>query len=331
MGEFNPLGSEKLANQDKLKRILELTYYGNINEVEKKYSYEYITEGNGCVYGIVKEKDDYYVKKGLNETTLDYIGGMFMKNKNRFSSYAEALKRLELVKSQEMLNESTKYVLKTNKPEQPKAESPLPPAPAAPEPAPQEQSPENSGSSASDIDSMLNDTGDSENTPETPEFNDEMGPESEEDTTIKSIQKLTGKLGQKIREFSEEIKSEDIKYVLNSVISAFDLEKLEDADKEDILSKLEDEEDDDEFSSENNQDMENMGGDDAEDLEMSEMEDLINSEFDFDDNDAQFDDNDNDVQFDEDVKSILNRYKSSKVKKYKTLPLDDVDDDYWFK
>ena len=47
-------------------------------------------------------KDGYYVKKGLNEQALDYIGGLFMKNKNRFTSYAEALKRLELLSSQEL-------------------------------------------------------------------------------------------------------------------------------------------------------------------------------------------------------------------------------------
>ena len=34
----------------------------------------------GGVYGIVREKDAYYVKRGLNEQSLDYIGGMFMKN-----------------------------------------------------------------------------------------------------------------------------------------------------------------------------------------------------------------------------------------------------------
>ena len=48
----------------------------------------------------------------LNESSLDYIGGLFMKNKNKFSSYAEALKRLELLRSQE-LQEETKFVLKS--------------------------------------------------------------------------------------------------------------------------------------------------------------------------------------------------------------------------
>ena len=132
MADLKPLGSEKLNGDDKLKRILELTYYNNNQSSTKKS--ELVKEStNGGVYGIVKEKDGYYVKKGLNESSLDYIGGMFMKNKNKFSSYAEAFKRLDLLKGQEDLQEATKYVLKQTKPQE---ESPLAEpsmdAPAAP-------------------------------------------------------------------------------------------------------------------------------------------------------------------------------------------------------
>ena len=98
MAEYNALGSEKLKGDDKLKRILELTYFNTKNkETSTNTKAEYIKESNnGGVYGIIKEKDGYYVKKGLNESSLEYIGGMFMKNKNKFKSYAEALKRLDL-------------------------------------------------------------------------------------------------------------------------------------------------------------------------------------------------------------------------------------------
>ena len=114
MADLKPLGSEKLNGDEKLKRILELTYYNN-NKKSTGSKAELVKEStNGGVYGIVKEKDGYYVKRGLNESSLDYIGGMFMKNKNKFSSYAEALKRLDLLKGQEELQEATKYVLKTN-------------------------------------------------------------------------------------------------------------------------------------------------------------------------------------------------------------------------
>ena len=59
---------------------------------------------------------------------------------------------------------------------------------------------------------------------------------------MKPIQKLTGKLGQKLRDSGEEMGSADIKYVLNSVISAVDLENLDDEDKDDVLDRFEDDE-----------------------------------------------------------------------------------------
>jgi hypothetical protein len=67
----------------------------------------------------------------------------------------------------------------------------------------------------------------------------EMG--AEEEVDFKVVQKLTGKLGQKIRTMNDSVgmTSEDIKYVLNSVLSALDLEKLDDEDKEDIMDKFE--------------------------------------------------------------------------------------------
>ena len=133
MGDLKPLGSEKLSGDDKLKRILELTYYNNNKNTSATQKAEHISESATGVYGIVREKDGYYVKRGLNESSLDYIGGMFMKNKNKFSSYAEALKRLELLKGQEMLQEQTKYVLKSNKPSAAPTEMPPPPAEAAAE------------------------------------------------------------------------------------------------------------------------------------------------------------------------------------------------------
>jgi len=79
---------------------------------------------------------------------------------------------------------------------------------------------------------------DSEQTPD-------MGAE-EEEVDFKVIQKLTGKLGQKIRTMNDSVgmTSEDIKYVMNSIISALDLSKLDLEDKEDIIAKIEEEETD---------------------------------------------------------------------------------------
>src|ERR1017187_3038723 len=116
MSEIKPLGSEKLQGDDKLKRILELTYFGKPKKSSLINKPETIKEATSGVYGIVKEKDGYYVKKGLNENSLDYIGGLFMKNKNRFSAYGDALKRMDFLAGQELLQEATKYVLKQNPP-----------------------------------------------------------------------------------------------------------------------------------------------------------------------------------------------------------------------
>ena len=93
MAEYKPLGSEKLGADEKLKRILELAYYNN-NKKSSSNKAELVSESKtGGVYGIVKEKDGYYVKRGLNESSLDYIGGMFMKNKNKFTKNMPRKKR----------------------------------------------------------------------------------------------------------------------------------------------------------------------------------------------------------------------------------------------
>ena len=117
----------------------------------------------------------------------------------------------------------------------------------------------------------------------------DMGDE-EGETTIKSIQKLTGKLGQKLRDLKDEMEGDDIKYVINSIISAVDLEKLSEDDVEDILSKFEDEEID--YSEEGEYELDSdgdeefdmdvtdeEGGEEDFDIEMGENEDKNIDEF----------------------------------------------------
>ncbi len=234
MADLKPLGSEKLQGDDKLKRILELTIYGNKSKSTSASKAEFVTESVNGVYGIVKEKDGYYVKKGLNESSLDYIGGLFMKNKNRFNSYAEALKRLDLLNGQE-LQEATKYVLKPKSPvanaeavaPEPVADMPAEPAPMAEPEMPAEVPAE---------EPMMEPS--SEEMP-----SDEMGGESKPSDYMAEIQKFAGKLGQELRDQKEKMESDDIKYVLNMVISAVNLDKLEDEDIEEIAKKFERDED----------------------------------------------------------------------------------------
>lgn len=243
MADLKPLGSEKLSADEKLKRILELTYYNEKKNNSSSNKPELVKESKtGGVYGIVKEKDGYHVKRGLNEQSLDYIGGMFMKNKNRFSSYAEAFKRLEFIKGQEELQEATKYVLKTSKPTEeapvaePSLDVPPPPSEPAPEMGDVPPSPEAEGP-APEIGaepSPAPEVG-SEETPET-------GGESKRSDYMAEVQKYAGKLGQELRDQQEKMESDDIKYVLNMIISAVDLEKLDIEDLEEIGKKFEREE-----------------------------------------------------------------------------------------
>ena len=135
---------------------------------------------------------------------------------------------------------------------------------------------------------------------------------SDERVTFKSIQKLTGKLTQKIRTLDSEegMTSENIKYVINMVLSSFDLSELTEEDREDILSKFEEE-------------TEDLGGDDmdGEDLtDDSEVEDIqadmdIPMEGDMEEG-YEYDDVD-DVNPD-DVFDDQESYKFSKFKKSKS-------------
>lgn len=239
MADLKPLGSEKLNGDDKLKRILELTYFNEKNKKSSSAKPELVKESKtGGVYGIVKEKDGYYVKRGLNESSLDYIGGMFMKNKNRFSSYADAFKRLEFIKGQEELQEATKYVLKQNKPQEeapmPEPSMDLPPAPEA--------------DTSGDVETPIGDTTAPSDTADSPvddmggkdvATDDEAGKRS---SYMAEAQKFAGKLGQELRDLKEKMESDDIKYILNMIISAVDLDKLDDEDIEEIGKKFEREE-----------------------------------------------------------------------------------------
>lgn len=282
MADLKPIGSEKLQGDEKLKRILELTYY-NSNKGGKKKSSEIIKETKTGVYGIVKEKDGYYVKRGLTEETLDYIGGLFMKKKNRFNSYGDALKRMELLSGQEQLNEATKYVLKKNNPE-PQSEAPvaspttdIPPVETQGQtPIPQSEIPAPEGEIPTEPESEI------------PVPEDEMGDEeSSEGDYLKIIQKLSGRLGQKLRDFAEKLEGDDIKYVINMVLSAVDLDKLELEDKEEIISKFEDEEiptdemGNDEIS--NDEEIPQPEEEDELGENIDQLEELINTPFDDDD------------------------------------------------
>jgi hypothetical protein len=160
---------------------------------------------------------------------------MFMKNKNRFSSYSEALKRMELLRGSE-LNEATKYVLKKNDKQQQEAPMPSASMDTPPPPPPPADMPP-----APSADMPPSDAAPSEPSADMPP-SDEQGGEptqSKRSDYMAEIQKYAGKLGQELRDQIDRMESDDIKYVLNMIISAVDLDKLELEDLEDIGKKFE--------------------------------------------------------------------------------------------
>ena len=243
MADLRPIGSEKLQGQDKINRILEIARYkettpSSINETSRVEFGK--TLADGVQYEIVKEKLGYIIKKRIDES-LDYIEPM--KNRKYYKSYSQALKRMNLLAGElNRLNENEDEVSMFTLKEQKKFTLKLPKQEVpTPEPAP---APEPEAAPADDMDmdvdlSMDNEAGDETMDMEMDTETPEMGAEEEVDFRV--VQKLTGKLGQKIRTMNDSVgmTSEDIKYVLNSVLSALDLEKLDDEDKEDIMAKLE--------------------------------------------------------------------------------------------
>jgi hypothetical protein len=287
MADLKPIGSEKLQGQEKIKRIMEIARYkenipNNLNETSKSYFAKQLSDGNS--YEIVKEKLGYVIKKHVTESELDYIEPM--KNRKYYQSYSQALKRLNLIAGEvsrlngvdeqtSLFGEQKKYVLKTPKvtddeeeqpstpPEPPQVPQPsLPPSPET-QPAPDEEMP------APDEEMPAPDEEMPAPDEEMPAPDEEMSASDEtEGTTFRMIQKLTGKLTQKIRDFDNDkgLTSENMKYVINMVLSSMDLSSLSEEDKEDIMMKFEGEEGENEMEV----DSEEMGSEYSEEPQMGD-------------------------------------------------------------
>ena len=286
MADLKPIGSERLTGQDKINRIMEIARFKEaapktINEnATSEYS---ISLADGNNYQIVKERQGYIIKKTISESETDYIEPM--KNRKYYSSYSQALKRLNLVAGElnrlneneegvSLYGEQKRFTLKTPKP----APAPMDMAPAAPAEPPAVPSPELPPSPMGGEDMPMDDMG-GEEMPMDDMGGEEMdvdidvdaeegGESMEEKITFKTIQKLTGKLTQKIRTLDNEdgMTSEDVKYVINMVLSALDLTSLSEEDKEDIMAKFEEDETE-EFGQEDDMDGEDLTDD-------SEVEDI---------------------------------------------------------
>ena len=277
-----------LKGQDKVNRMLDLM--GKMNTLNESKSFselELIKKGpNGIVYGIVRENHDYFIKtsnkpygKFLSED-FQYIGGLQNKGTEKYHSYAEALKHLNI--KFDMLNESygieynvnifesdgnaiaggagfgfvlekeeeiilddditeEKKVLKVDAPA-----SATPVAPAAEAPVEDDVADDEFGFSDEDTEDLSDDEGDTLGDEDTVATGDEGTEDLGDDEITKKIQKLTGKIGQMLRD-SEDVDPKLEKYVINSIISALHLDEMDESDKEDIISKFEGEDEEASF------------------------------------------------------------------------------------
>ena len=327
---LRPIGSEKLQGMEKINRMLEIARYkeSTPNPINEDKSVEYTkTLSDGNNYQIIKEKSGYVLKRTLLESdgNSDYLEPM--RNRKYYPSYSQALKRLNLIAKEVNVNEgvesntslfnesqsdATKYILKMSANEQAPVAGQVPapaPAPAA-APAPEEEL---------DLDFDMEDT--------------EGEEDDNEPVSIKVIQKLTGKLAQKLRAFDEAneeepMSSKDIKYVVNSILSAIDVEALDEEDKDDILSKLEGIEDESEFGGE--EDFDGLSDEDGledEELETELPEGEMGEAFDSEEM-TMFDDfSEDDYEEISDLKSHMSGNRMNPRADREYLDLSDNDED----
>ena len=285
----NLTNPKKIKGQDKLNRIKDLMGKMNtINESDSTSEVELIKKGaNGVVYGIVRENRDYFIKTSEKTSgefiaeDFNYVGGLQNKSSEKYKSYADALKHLNL--KFDMLNESFGVEKNTNLFETdgvafsggagfgfvlPEEEVKEPEviedqkkvikvdAPAAEAPVEDEV----------EVD-MGGDMADVEFEGEDEEIEVDAEDEDEGDSYTKKIQKLTGKVAQMLRD-KDEPDAELDKYVINSIVAAIDWEEIPDEDVEDIIAKIEGEDEEDDA----------LAGDDEETVEVDFDEEEVEGE-----------------------------------------------------
>ncbi len=314
MGGLRPIGSEKLEGMEKIRRIMEIARYKEsipqpVNEDKKT---EYTAElANGKTYVVVREKSGYIIKESYDDLNSEYIEPI--QNRKYFSSYSQALKKLNLMAKDfnQMYDNEEGMSLFTEQKKKFKLKLPgkkkvdpvgnegalPPPEPVAGPPTSTPPPMENMGGelpppvddmegelpppvdAGADedlpppVDGGADDMGDEDLPPPPMDDMDDMDDEEdsdieggkkskkEEGTTFKVIQKLTGKLAQKIRKYNSEddMDPNDVKYIINSILSSLDVDLLDEDDLEEIISRLEG-------------DFEEEEDEDVEDDEMSDEE-----------------------------------------------------------
>jgi len=302
MSALKPVGSEKLPLQEKIERIKQIAGISSKPSNVTNYSNtHYSVKGqDGNVYAIIKENKQYFIKSGKDENNLSHIDGQLgSANRNEtFTSYSTALKRLNF--KMKSINEANNYGVIEEQKKVLKIDLPTP------EPEVEEDmdfdmdmGSDDMGIEGEEMDMDMDveggDEGDDEEMEMDMDIDVEGGDGAEEEDAVKSIQKLTGKLGQKLRKADGQgaLDSETIKYVLNSVISAVNLDNLDSEDREEIVEKFE--ETDSEYD-----DLDDMGDMESSGEEEFDMGDDEEMEMDFD-----MGDDGGDLDLDENIPAMM--------------------------
>ena len=267
------INPKSLKGKDVFNRTLELMdKLTPINESVINASLEFIKRApNGLVYTIIRENHKYFIKSTdkteFKISELDYSGGLQNKMMESYPSYEEALKHLNMkfqqlnelygvkggynlfeqddVDTEDSSNEETglkekKYKLKIKPEDSESSEETVSDSEPMSSPSPEEPSISDVPASPEGGEEMPSPEGGEEMPEEAPieggEEDDDMDIDEDEDPK-KYIQKLTGRLGQKLRELSE-VDPKLEKYVINSIISALHIDKMDKKDRMDVIRKF---------------------------------------------------------------------------------------------
>ena len=263
--------------EEKLQRLHVLSGIKPINEDEnRKGTQSTIVESHkigGLNYVIVKESGFYFIKTSesdvINENTLKYIGGEANRREFKYNSYADALKNLNLMKqvslqeswssnigfskdfkdvsedtdmddsaeagmamgmtNDDMKEQLEKDIMGGQDGSQPQG-NPAPqgaPAPEAPMPEPQAPAPEPQGQPAPAP----------EGGSPTPEQDAEFAQGNDGGD---QIDHFVGKLTGELRQQTETLDSNRLKGIINSVLSAIDLQKIDPDTRFEIGKRIKD-------------------------------------------------------------------------------------------
>jgi len=219
MGKLKPIGSEKLTGEAKIKRMLEIARFNEVipTSINENARTEYnIPLADGNDYQIVKEKQGYIIKKTISESQTEYIEPI--KNRKYYSSYSQALKRLNLLAGElnrlneneegvSLFGEQKKFVLKTPKPEAPAADIPAPPP--APPAVPSPELPPSPVGDEAPMDDMGGEMGDmGMDLGMDAEMDMDMGPEGGEMEVDAEVE-APGEEGSKFEEGAEDLEGDD--------------------------------------------------------------------------------------------------------------------------